>query len=133
MKIQKTLKEQNQNLLWYFFSFNVLLYYSLAISPYLILKDFDWRAFLIGQGIWLLVIPLILFIVNGVLSSNQKAIICFWRIKNPLPACRSFSKYINEDDRIDKLNLESKFSPFPVTAKEQNSLWYKIYKVYQED
>jgi hypothetical protein len=66
--------------------------------------------------------------LNGIISSNQKAVLTFWRFKNPLPACRAFSHYAQKDDRVDNKILEAKFSPLPETAKEQNSLWYKISK-----
>tara|TARA_R110000850_G_scaffold199977_2_gene326170 strand:- start:9837 stop:10433 length:597 start_codon:yes stop_codon:yes gene_type:complete len=120
-------------MIWTFFSFNALLFYVLAIAPIVSFKDFDWQAFLAGRGVWLLVIPVILFILNGILSSNQKATITFWRIKNPLPACRSFSVYARIDDRVDFKKLEKNYNPLPETAKEQNSLWYSIYKDYQEE
>lgn len=129
----KTLKEQNGKLIWTFFSFNMLLFYFLAIAPIINLEEFDWQEFVAGKGIWFLVIPLVLFILNGLLSSNQKAIITFWRLKNPLPACRSFSIYAKKDDRVDFKRLEEKYYPLPVNPKEQNSLWYRIYKTFQED
>ena len=131
--MNKTLKEQNAKLIWTFFSFNALVFYSLAITPLITFKDFDWQEFVTGRGIWLIIIPLVLFIINGLISSDQKAIITFWRFKNPLPACRAFSVYAHKDDRIDFKKLENNFSPIPETAKEQNSLWYKIYKTFQED
>lgn len=129
----KTLKEQNAKLIWTFFSFNALLFYALAITPIINFKEFDWQEFVTGRGIWLLIIPLVLFIINGLISSDQKAVITFWRIKNPLPACRAFSVYAKKDDRVDFSKLESIYSPLPETAKEQNSLWYKIYKSFQEN
>jgi len=129
----KTLKEQNAKMIWTFFSFNALFFYILAIAPILTFKNFDWQEFVLGRGIWLLIIPVILFILNGLLSSDQKAIIAFWKFKNPLPACRSFSVFALKDDRVDFKRLEADFSPLPVTAKEQNALWYRIYKKYQEE
>ena len=133
MSNQKTLKEQNSKLIWTFFSFNAVLFYLLAIVPIIKIQEFEWQEFVKGQGIWLMVIPLILFILKGIISCNLKAVITFWRFKNPLPACRAFSNYAQKDDRIDNKVLEAKFNPLPETAKEQNSLWYKIYKLFQED
>ncbi len=133
MSEQKTLKEQNTKLIWTFFSFNALLFYVIAIAPIIDLKEIDWQEFVEGKGIWLLIMPLVLFILNGLLSSGQKAVISFWRFKNPLPACRSFSVYAQRDDRVDFKRLEEKHSPLPQNAKEQNSLWYRIYKTYQEE
>lgn len=131
--MSKTLKEQNAKLIWTFFSFNALFFYALAITPIINFEEFDWQEFLAGRVIWLLSIPLVLFIINGLISSDQKAVIIFWRIKNPLPACKAFSDYAKKDDRVDFNRLKSTYSPLPETAKEQNSLWYKIYKSFQED
>jgi hypothetical protein len=133
MTSSKTLKEQNAKLIWTFFSFNVLLFYALAITPIINFEKFDWQEFVAGRGIWLLIIPLVLFIINGLISSYQKAVITFWQIKNPLPACKAFSVYAKKDDRVDFNKLKSIYSPLPETAKEQNSLWYKIYKSFQDD
>jgi hypothetical protein len=133
MSKNKTLKEQNSKLIWTFFSFNALLFYILAVAPLIKFDGFDWQKFFTGKGIWLTIIPLVLFILNGIVSSDLKAIIIFWRIKNPLPACRAFSHYAKRDDRIDFNKLETKYNPLPDAAKDQNSIWYKIYKIFQED
>jgi len=129
----KTLKEQNAKMIWTFFSFNALLFYFWAIAPIISFKNFDWQDILTGRGIWILVIPVVLFILKGLISSDQKAIITFWRFRNPLPACRAFSIYALKDNRVDFKRLETSYSPLPKTPKEQNTLWYRIYKNYQEE
>jgi hypothetical protein len=129
----KTLKEQNSKLIWTFFSYNVVLFYLVGLSQIVCLSKFDIASFISIRGAWVLIIPLLLFILNGIISSNLKAIIVFWKIKNPLPACRAFSYFADYDDRIDKNYLIQKFNPLPVTPKQQNSLWYKIYKEHQEN
>lgn len=129
----KTLKEQNSKLVWVFFSFNVVLFYLLGFSQFVKLDEFEIKSFLTVRGAWVLIVPLILFILNGIISSDLKATIVFWRFKNPLPACRAFSHYADKDDRIDKNYLTSKYNQLPTTPKEQNSLWYKIYKTHQEN
>lgn len=129
----KTLKEQNAKLIWTFFSFNVVLYYVLTIAQFGRYADVGLSSIISVKGVWFLIVPLILFILNGVVSSGVKATLCFWKIKNPLPACRAFSVYIDRDDRIDKFHLQSKYGIFPTSEKEQNALWYKIYKIHQEN
>jgi len=133
MTSQKTLKEQNSKLIWTFFAFNAILLYVLAFSPIIDISDLDWKEFISIRGIWLLIIPLVLFILNGLLSSNQKASICFWRLKHPLPGCRAFSVYMNKDDRIDKKHLNSSHNALPELPQEQNAIWYKMYKAHQEE
>ena len=128
-----TLKEQNSKLIWVFFSINVVLFYFVGLSRIFTISDFDIKSFVTGKGVWFLFVPLLLFVLNGVVSSEIKAILCFWRYKNPLPACRAFSYYADKDDRIDKNYLTKKYIQFPLLPKEQNSVWYKIYKKHQEN
>lgn len=128
-----TLKEQNSKLIWVFFSFNVVLFYIVGLSQVINFSELEIKSFITVRGVWVLIVPLLLFVLNGIVSSDFKAILSFWRFKNPLPACRAFSFYADKDDRIDKNFLTSKFGQLPVLAKEQNSLWYKIYKKHQEN
>jgi hypothetical protein len=129
----KTLKEQNSKLIWVFFSFNVVLFYIVGLSQIINFSELEIKSFITVRGVWVLIVPLLLFVLNGIVSSDFKAILSFWRFKNPLPACRAFSFYADKDDRIDKNFLTSKFGQLPVLPKEQNSLWYKIYKKHQEN
>jgi len=129
----KTLKEQNSKLVWVFFSFNIALFYFVGLANIINVSDFEIKSFITIRGVWVLIVPLLLFVLNGFISTDIKAILSFWRFKNPLPACRAFSVYAEKDDRIDKNYLASKFGQLPTLPKEQNSLWYKIYKKHQEN
>ena len=72
---------------------------------------------------------LFIFILSGILPSKWKEIIIFWKIKNRLPGCYAFSKYAKEDNRVDLELLESNYGNIlTLSPKEQNRLWYKIYK-----
>jgi len=128
-----TLKEQNSKLVWVFFSFNIVLFYILGFSDFFNIEEFEIKSFITIRGVWVLLVPLILFILNGIFSSDLKATLIFWKWNNPLPACRAFSHYADKDDRIDKNYLVKKYSTLPTSPKEQNSLWYKIYKTHQEN
>lgn len=129
----KTLKEQNAKLIWVFFSFNVVSFYIIGLSQIIDFSELEIKSFITVRGVWVLIVPLLLFVLNGIVSSDIKAVLSFWRFKNPLPACRAFSFYADKDDRIDKNFLTSKFGQLPSLPKEQNSLWYKIYKKHQEN
>ena len=129
----KTLKEQNSKLIWVFFSFNVVLFYLIGLSQIIDFSELEIKSFITVRGVWVLIVPLVLFVLNGIISSDIKAVLSFWRFKNPLPACRAFSYYADKDYRIDKNHLMSKFGQLPSLPKEQNSLWYKIYKKHQEN
>jgi hypothetical protein len=129
----KSLKEQNSKLIWVFFLFNVVLFYIIGLSQIINFSELEIKSFITVRGVWVLIVPLLLFVLNGIVSSDIKAVLSFWRFKNPLPACRAFSFYADKDDRIDKNFLTSKFGQLPSLPNEQNSLWYKIYKKHQEN
>lgn len=71
-------------------------------------------------------------ILEGIISSDFKAILIFFRFKNPLPGSRSFSEIVPKDSRIDINILKSKYFPLglPTEPEEQNKEWYKIYKQF---
>jgi hypothetical protein len=70
---------------------------------------------------------LVLLLVN-VIPAPWRDRLGHLRWTNPLPGNRAFTKYGPQDDRIDMIALERAHGPLPTTAKEQNALWYKLYK-----
>lgn len=73
-------------------------------------------------------------ILNGLLSSDAKARIVFWRWRHPLPGCRAFSHYLSRDPRIHFAALERALGTLPTEPATQNALWYqRIYKMVQND
>ena len=85
------------------------------------------------DGIIFILLPIILFILSGIIPASWKEVFVFWRIKSSLPGCYAFSRYAKEDDRINIELLKSKYGKFPRKASEQNSLWYGIYKNIKND
>lgn len=67
-------------------------------------------------------------VINGLLSADMKARIVFMRWDNPLPGSEAFSRHIYTDARIDPLALERKYGALPTAARDQNALWYRLYK-----
>ncbi len=128
MSTEANLKKQNAPYLWTFFIFNAAVFLGLffAINYEAIMNDF--KSILTFRSSGILVAPLILFVLNGIISSNQKSILVFWRIKHPLPGSRAFSFHGGRDARIDINRLEQLYGILPVTPENQNSLWYKIYR-----
>jgi hypothetical protein len=128
MEKELSLKAKNTPRLWILLSANILIIWSTFFPLYLkeISNEFD--SLLILKGLGASSAPLMLFLLNGLLSSNQKAILVFWKLKNPLPGSRAFSKLSKEDPRIDRKKLKEIYGPLPNNPLEQNSLWYIIYK-----
>lgn len=76
--------------------------------------------------------PLLSFVLSGVISPNLKYNIIFWKIKNPLPGTRVFTKIAPQDVRIDLEVLKRKLNRIPEDPTEQNKLWYRLYKEIED-
>jgi hypothetical protein len=77
--------------------------------------------------------PLVAVFLNDLLSSNVKASIVFWRLKNALPGHRAFSEHADADPRIDMALLKKKVGEFPQMARDQNTCWYRLYQKHQSN
>lgn len=79
----------------------------------------------------LLAFPIVV-VLEGLIHSNHKAILMFWRIKNPLPGCRAFTQIAPNDPRI-RMSILKKMFPdgLPTEPCEQNAAWYGIYRQHQ--
>lgn len=86
-----------------------------------------------GKGIIAACSATIPFILNGLLTSDLKAILVYWRINNFYPGHRIFTEIMNQDCRIDKSVLIKQYGVLPTLPQEQNKLWYKIFKSYEYD
>lgn len=94
----------------------------------------DWSA--IKIGLWVLPGSIaIIFsgIINAQIKSEMKARLVFWRWKNPLPGSQAFSRYAMNDQRISLQLLQQNYGPLPTDPKEQNALWYRLYKSVSGD
>lgn len=78
-------------------------------------------------------LPLLILVLNGVLSDMAKARLVFWKWENPLPGCRAFSLSIFKDPRIDVERLTAKIGRLPIEANEQNVTWYRLYMAHSNE
>lgn len=122
------LKAKNTPQLWVLLSANILIICGLIFPQYLNEITNEFNIFFILKGLGASIAPLLLFLLNGLLSSNQKAILVFWKLQNPLPGSMAFSKLSKEDPRIDRKKLKEIHGSLPKNPTEQNRLWYKIYQ-----
>lgn len=95
-----------------------------------IVSFFDY--FSIREGMLAALVPIIVFVLSSILSADIKSVIVFWRIKNPLPGSRVFTVLGFKDARIDMSEIERIVGSLPTDPKEQNAVWYKYYKKYQD-
>jgi hypothetical protein len=79
------------------------------------------------------VLPVVVLLLTGPLSHDAKARLVYWRMSNPLPGSRAFSKYAPADARIDMKLLAKNVGELPTDPKEQNAKWYRLYKLVNDD
>ena len=72
-------------------------------------------------------------LLNAQLSADAKARIVFLRWRDPLPGSEAFTKHAPADPRVDLAALTAAIGPLPVTPRDQNALWYKLYKSVASD
>lgn len=77
--------------------------------------------------------PVIVFFLSSLIPSDIKAVLVFWRLTDALPGHRAFSVYATKDPRIDLGKLKANIGAFPDTARNQNSMWYSLYRKIQGD
>jgi len=130
-----TLKKQNRKTLIGFILVNVILF-SLLSNNFVV--DTKGIINLISNPLDPKILSLILLfglsiILEGVLSSNLKAIIVFNRIKYPLPGCRIFTEIAPKDHRIDMQKLNERYNnKLPSEPASQNIEWFRLYKLYEK-
>jgi hypothetical protein len=79
------------------------------------------------------VLPVVILLLTGPLSHDVKARLVYWRVANPLPGSRAFSKYGPADVRIDMKALAKNVGTLPTEPGEQNAMWYKLYRLASDD
>lgn len=88
----------------------------------------------LGSGVIMsLVGYLISILILGQLDATQKARLVFLRWSDPLPGGEAFTRWIDADSRIDKVEIRRKHGPFPEDRAAQNRLWFKLFKVVDKE
>lgn len=80
-----------------------------------------------------ILLPIPALILSSLISADFKAILVFWRFKNPLPGSRAFSVHAPADHRIDLARLKKSVGTFPVSERDQNARWYSLYRQVDSD
>ena len=123
---KKALKAQNVAWIWTVVLADTLMVAAFA-SPTALDQATSWLASgakLAGASI----APVVVLLLTSLLSSDVKAILVYWRIKDVLPGSRAFSRYARRDARIDVDGLKAKVGEFPRSGGDQNALWYRLFK-----
>lgn len=133
MSTEKNLKQSNALNLWLFFMFNIVIYLLFFYPEFTTLFGGDLTNLLTFRSSGIAIAPIILFVINGILTSDQKAFLVYWKFRNTLPGHRAFTKYALEDPRVELNRLTQLHGPLPWIPKAQNTLWYKIYRTNKDE
>lgn len=77
------------------------------------------------------VIPVLVLLLVNVLPSNVKAMLVYWKPLGWLPGCEAFTKYGPADPRVEMGALKKNVGAWTGDPREQNSKWFKLYKVVE--
>ena len=125
-----SLKETYRRQLQGFVALNALLFFVLFSGEDMIsaiqLRQFE--GLISPKAVLGLMLPLVTLVLDGIVSADTKAILIYWRLRNPLPGSEAFTKHGPADTRVDMRSLERVYGPFPILANEQNQLWYRLFK-----
>lgn len=127
-----SLKDVNRPALAVVVAANVLLYYALLSG------QLRWEQFVALMQNYENYLPaallsLLVGILNSQLDHTFKARLIFWRWHHPLPGSCAFTKIAQSDTRIDLRVLETIASPLPTDPADQNRLWFKWYRQFQDE
>lgn len=127
----KSLKAKNIFSIWAVLISDALGVIALTIPSIIEDVGLSWSAFL-RSGL-AGVAPVAVFLITSLLSSEAKAVLVFWRIRHVLPGHRAFSIYALRDPRIDIKALKKNVGQFPESPRDQNALWYRLFKKIDEE
>jgi hypothetical protein len=127
------LKDQNARRLYTIVAANFVLFF--AMQRALPLFAGDWGVALAHwQSIAPVTLGLILVgVLNAQATSNTKAQLVYLQLDNPLPGSEAFTRWGPSDPRVDMAAVEAVYGPLPTAPKEQNRLWYRMYKAVETD
>lgn len=125
----KNIKDEYKSLLNTFLGVHLAIFYIVLFGASELKLLSEDKFF---KGGFLLLLPILSIVLNGLIPNNIKEFLVFWRFKNRLPGYRAFSIYGQKDSRVDLKALENKYPEILKEEFDENKLWYKIYLAYQE-
>ena len=88
----------------------------------------QWTELVDLKHVLRLALPLATFILDGIVTDHFKAVLVYWKWRNPHPGHEAFSVHGRKDSRVDMKALEEKHGPLPTGQAGQNQLWYRLSK-----
>jgi hypothetical protein len=87
----------------------------------------------IGRVLTTTVMPVVVLLIVNVLPHDVKSMLVYWKPLGVLPGTEAFTKYGPADPRIDMAALKRNVGTLPTEANEQNSKWYKLFKLVGDE
>jgi hypothetical protein len=87
----------------------------------------------VTRGLFAFVLPVLVLLLVNVLPHDVKSMLVYWKPRGVLPGCEAFTKYAPADNRIDMNSLRKHVGPLPTDPVEQNSKWYRLYKMVADE
>lgn len=112
---------------------NVAFYYAVVQNNAILAGDWISLAQNLGSALPAGLGLVLTGILNAQLSPEMKARIVFMSWNDPLPGCKAFSHHAKSDARVDIACLELTHGPLPIAPREQNALWYRLYKTIENE
>lgn len=129
----ESLKNRYKKHLIVFLIVNIAVYMAVSIGGNLADVTSTVDILMSEKGVFILLAPIIILILNGIVSAEWKARLVFLKYSNPLPGSEAFSKHMNDDPRINIDNIKNCWGTLPVEPADQNRLWYKMYRSVDTD
>lgn len=126
-----------QNALWIaaYVTLHIVAFISLATAGTIDLVSIKAQIseVLSGKGALAAMAFIASIVLNGLLSSNTKASLVFWRFRYPLPGHRAFTHLGPRDPRVDMAALKTALGPLFTTPNGQNVAWFNLYRRFQNE
>ena len=129
----KPLKDPNNIRLMAVGVANLAIFLMILKAEALSAADFQQLVKDIGDLVPAVLAIALLTVANGLIDAQTKARLVFWRWSNPLPGCRAFSEHAQSDPRVDVGALTRKLGKLPEDEREQNAIWYRLYRTVESD
>lgn len=130
--VEKSLKAINGIKLVSVLTANALLLAMAVIWP-VVGPSWQWNDTASLRAALAVFLPLAVLLLNSLVPASIKAVLVFWRVRHALPGHRAFSWHAVHDPRIDVDRLRRNVGAFPAEPRAQNTLWYRLFKLVEQD
>jgi hypothetical protein len=123
----KSLKSTNLKWLWAVAVLDATILLALSYPDFKFHDAREWKLALLPAA------PVLVLLGTSLISSDAKASMVFGRFNHAYPGHRAFSLIAPREPRFSMDDLQRNVGALPVSPKQQNALWYRLYKKVEGD